>query len=143
MKVAWLTLSDSEYDALYQLGVTWEICPIQGQFGPDETIHAQMVEGIAPLQVGQEAKVTKWVLFWNSTEKMVSILPDNMIGYAKYAEVVHMNKEWLDHMHRSSRAHRVNNFSVNKGICPQPVKEISKHGQQLVEQLGIISVCKH
>ena len=69
--------------------------------------------------MGQEAEGTKWVLFRYSTEKMVPILPDDVIGYTKFSEAGHINKEWLDHMHEPFGANRVHNMKVNKGARPQ------------------------
>ena len=80
----------------------------------------QLAWKIAPLQVGQAAIGNKWVLFRNKTWKIVPVLSDDVIGYAKIAEVGHINQEWLDHMHRSPVAHRVNIMGKAKGNGPDP-----------------------
>ena len=55
----------------------------------------------------QAAKGSKWVLFRNTTKKVVPIVKGEVIGHAKFANTGHIDQEWFDHMHRLPVAHRV------------------------------------
>ena len=86
MIVSWPVLSTDEFVELSKQGMLWEFCGVESGMPEGRDVSCvQMVGGISPLQIGQQAKACQKVLFRNTGEKSVTILAGDVLGYAKLA----------------------------------------------------------
>merc|ERR1711872_828127 len=82
--VRWPVLSASEFDELSQHKLLMEICGYEwGVSEGKDASNPHLVGGIAPLRINQQAKACVKLLFRNPTEKRVTILEGDALGYAK------------------------------------------------------------
>ena len=73
----------------------WELCGVEwGVPGGRDVLFPQLVGGIAPLQIGLQAKACQNVLFHNPGEKRVTILAGDVLGHAKLAGQGRINPAW-------------------------------------------------
>merc|ERR1711872_682307 len=93
--VRWPVLSASEFDELSQHKMLLEICGAElGVTVGKDVSNPHLVGGIGPLRIDQQAKACLKLLFRNPTEKRVTILGGDTLGYAKLAGQGYINPEW-------------------------------------------------
>ena len=112
----------------------WELCGVElGMQGRLDVTCAQLVEGIAPLQVGQQAKTCQNVLFCNPGEKTMTILAGDVIGCAKLAGQGMINPDWHRAMESLNLVHSVGTEQRAEREHP------TERTHQLIKQLGLMN----
>ena len=131
--VRWPVLSASEFDELSQHKMLLEICGYEwGVSEGKDASNPHLVGGIAPLRINQQAKACVKLLFRNPTEKRVTILEGDALGYAKLAGQGHINPEWYRAVESRNLVNTVNDHPLPAGAVS------ADRVQQLVAQLGIM-----
>merc|ERR1711994_1019967 len=128
--VQWPVLTNDEFVELSEQRMLWEFCGIESDLKDEMCV--QLVGGIAPLRVGQQARACQDVLFFNPGEKTVSILAGDVIGYAKLAGQGAVNPE-------RRRAMESCNLVMTMGADrPAEQTPTNERVQHLVQQLGLM-----
>ena len=130
VSVGWPVLSSNEFAEFSGLELLWELRG--NDMREKDGSCAQLVGGIAPLRVGQQAKACQPVLFHNPSEKTITLLPGDVIGHAKLAKTGSLNPVWLQAIEDQKGVHAVAQPARGQGAVP------AERTQQLIQQLGIM-----
>ena len=128
--VQWPVLANDEFVKLSEQRMLWEFCGFESDLKDEMCV--QLVGRISPLRVGQQARACRDVLFFNPSEKTVSILAGDVIGCAKLAGQGMVNPEWRRAM---ESCNLIMTMGADRSADQAPTTE---RVQQLVQQLGLM-----